>query len=793
MPAKLLNALFVCIALPLLLFMPGAVLWRSVLGRYERVRRFSGEVLGPWTAAVVQVAASMLVTGWVGFVLGEVGVFSRYLLVAIVAALSVAGLLAAGRKPSELFGTRRSDAPAGGARSWRETVRGAWSDRGMAAGIKGLVNNLVLRNEWFYAPVLLVVAAFLFTSPMRTVWRGHEAGRHLACGIALAERGSFRLDDAIGEKLWPETAQGDASDGTRLAGDTRLAGGTRFAGDTRLAGNTRLAGDYRVSPRDPETIYPAFLHFGATWIAIGHSLLGRWGALHVTAFAAIVGIVMFFLFVRAVTSVKVALLATVLLVLNFAQSYFVRTSSPAVIAQCLVWTAFLFLVLFVRLEIKPFGMLAGVALGQLVLTGQHLYPALLVGWVVFVCSTYQRYHAKRLYRFIVFPFLLFVFQPALFDTFLGTYYTRTLARGLTAALVSSAAGDWTSNLPAAMARLGGIVGLIVFAVMTYRAAYRRNARFREGVRGVLAWRDGLALRLAGAAVALAYVVVFAVRQPPYVVEGGVVVHHAKWFYQFLDELGFGFFLLGVGLFIYFCIVRKRQPGLTLPFTVFFLFLLTAIWNPMTSGTLMHGAARLVPLYLPFAYFFVAYSLLALREVSGRLILGEAVKVLVAILAVMLPAVTAREQRVVRPWERHKPERDILGQYDEFFRREPFPRDAIVLFDASLAASQVPLVMQTLYYVDSIMLDGERADPVEAGALARRLAELGRPVFYAHDAGEAGHMPQGYIRGPDLEFVIETSILEEKVGSRPHAIGPAGSRIVFVKLEPEAPADEGEAP
>jgi len=746
-----LNVTFVCVALPVLLLAPGAVLWGALAGRYERLRRWAAETLGPWTVTVVQVAASMLVTGWVGFVLGEVGVFSRTWLVAVVAALSVAGLLAARLRPRDLLRSRRRT-PARGAAAARKSVR-------RLSDVKGLINELVLRSEWFYAPVILVVAAFLFASPMRTLWRGHDGGRHLACGIALAERGSFSLDDPIGPSLSPDGARGTGS------------------------ATTRLSGDYRARPHDRAIIYPTFLHFGATWVGIGYVLLGRWGALHATAGIALVGVGVFFVFVRAIASVKVALLTTVLLVLNFAQSYFVRASSPAV-AQLLAWTAFLFFVLFVRLEIKPFGILAGVALGQLVLTGQHLYPALLVGWLVFVCSTYPRYHPKKLYRFIVFPFLVFVFQPALFDTFVGTYYTRNLARGLVEALVPGAGGAWMAHLPIAVARLGGLVGIAVFAVIAYRSVYRRNERFRDAVRRALAWRDGLAPRLAGVLAAVAYVVVFAARHAPYAVEADVVVRHGKWFYQFLDELGFGFFLLGVGLFIYFSVVRKRQPGLTFPFAVFFVFWLTAMWNPQTSGTLMHGAERLVPLYLPFAYVFVAYSLFALREVSGRFILGEAVKVLVVILAVVLPAVTAREQQVIEPWKRHEPGRDILAQYDEFFRTEPFPRNAIVFYERSLAPTQVPLVMQTVYRVDSVVLDGDRADPAEAGRVAHRLAQTGRPIFCAHEADGPSSVPAGFVRGPELPFDITTSILEEKTGSRPRAVVAAGSHLVFVQLEPE---------
>jgi len=777
-PATLLNALFVCVAFPVLLFVPGMVLWRIVSARYKRVRVYAREMLGPWTAVGVQVAVSVLVTGWVGYVLGEIGLFSRTLLVVIVAGLSGLGLVATGWKPRSLFGRHGASGSGARARSWRAAIRAAWGNRGVAAGVKGFINEFVVRNEWFYAPVLLVVAAFLFTSPMRTLWRGHEAGRHLACGIALAERGSFSLDDPIGPALQGAATPADAS------GNAHLASGTRLAGDTRLAN------DYRVSPRDSKTIYPAFLHFGATWIGIGYALLGRWGALHVTALLAVVGVVMFFLFARSVSSVKVALLATLLLVLNFVQSYFVRTSSPAVISQLLVFTAFWAFVLFVRLELKPFGILAGIALGQLVLTGQHLYPQLLVGWVVFACATFLLYHPKKMYRFIVFPFLLVVLQPVLFDTFLGTYYTRNAARGLVEALAPGVGGDWAAGLPRALVRLAGVGVLIGIGVAAYRAAYRRAVRFRERVHGAATWRDGLLLRLAGTAAALAYVVVFAVRHPPHLVSAGIVVHHAKWFYQFIDELGFGFFLLGVGLFVYFCVVRRRQAGMTFPFVVFFLFLLTAMWNPLTSGVLMHGAARLVPLYLPFAYFFVAYSLFALREVSGRLILGEAVKVLVVILAVVLPAVTAREQQVVQPWDRHAPGRDVLGQYDAFFQGEPFPREAIVLFEASLAPDQVPLVMQLVYGVDSVVLDGDRMDAAGAGALARQLEVLGRPLFYAHAVDGPADIPEGFIRGPELELRITSCVLEETAGSRPRSTVMAGSHIIFVKLETAEPAAAG---
>ena len=769
MLATLPNVLFVCIALLVLLLAPGAVLWRSVVKRYERVRQLAGELLGPVTSITLQVAISMLVTGWVGFVLGELGVFSSYLLVAVVAGLSVAGMLATRLKPRELLATQPKARPRR-ERSFRNTVHRARRAEGFRLGIKSFINESVLGNEWFYAPVLVVVAAFLFTSPMGTVWRGHEAGRHLACGMALAERGSFRLNDPVGATLWADEARGD------------------------LSKRTRLGGDYRVSTADPTTIHPAFLHFAATWIGIGQALLGRWGATHVTALAAVVGIVMFFLFVRAITSVKVALLAAALLALNWVQAYFVRTSSPAIFAQLLVWTAFLLFVLFVRLEVKPFGMLAGIALGQLVLTGQHLYPVLLVGWLVFACSTYGHYHPKKLYRFIVFPFLLFVFQPVLFDSFLGTYYTRNLARGLTEALAPSPDGDWTARLPVAVARLGGIVGLIVFGAMTWRAAYRREARFRAAVDDALAWRNGLALRLAGAAVALAYVVLFAVRQPPHLAEGGVVVHHGKWFYQFIDELGFGFFLLGIGLFAYFCLVRPRRRGLTFPFAVFFVFLVTAMWNPMTRGVLMVGAARLVPLYLPFAYFFVAYSLFALREVSGRLILGEAVKVLVAVLAIVLPAITVRDQQILQPWKRHEPGRNVLAQYDAYFREQPFPRNAIVLFEPDLDKTQTPLVMQLLYGVDygvdSVVLGGKWMEPAEESRLVARLRATGRPVFLAHAADTQPKLPPGYMRGPELELDIRTSVLEEKIASRPRAVVRAGSSIIFVTLEPEvAPVEK----
>jgi hypothetical protein len=330
--------------------------------------------------------------------------------------------------------------------------------------------------------------------------------------------------------------------------------------------------------------------------------------------------------------------------------------------------------------------------------------------------------------------------------------------------------------------LAGLVGLVAVGVGVYRAAYRRGVRFRAVVQRVLSWRNGLAPKLAGAAIALAYLVVYAARHAPHLVENGVVVHHGKWFYQFIDELGFGFFLLGVGLFVYFCLVRPRQPGLTFPFAVFFLFLATALWNPATSGVLMHGGARLVPLYLPFAYFFVAYSLFALREVSGRLVLGEAVKVLVVILALVLPAIAARDQQIVRPWNPQTRARDVLAQYDRFLERELFPRDAVVLFDPPLAPSQVPLVLQLVYGVDCVVLDGPWAGPDAAGALAQRLMAAGRPVFHAHEAHATPTVPTGCIRAADMTFTITTSVLEEKVGSRPRSIVTAGSAIKFVDLD-----------
>src|SRR4030042_753758 len=82
----------------LFFYLPGYLLWKLLLVRAERFRKFCMEEYGLWSSSLTQMVISILITGWLGFLLGEAGIFNIYLLAGIIGLLCTVPLIIEGPK-----------------------------------------------------------------------------------------------------------------------------------------------------------------------------------------------------------------------------------------------------------------------------------------------------------------------------------------------------------------------------------------------------------------------------------------------------------------------------------------------------------------------------------------------------------------------------------------------------------------------------------------------------------------------------------------------------------------------
>ncbi|MXY23737.1 MAG: hypothetical protein F4Y45_04340 [Acidobacteria bacterium] len=295
------------IALPLLLWLPGFLLYRLPRGNRALRAALPAEERVFWT-----VGLSAAVTSIAALALAAAGAYSlnRVLLVSlglcILLAIKARGNLRLGPEAAPV--TRTAAAPA----------------------------------------VLLLLAAgiFFYVPPAEYINGGRDPGLYIAEGIQLSRSGSFFSVDPLVRDLPSEFRDAFFIPVRRIYVSYDL----RFLG-------------YNIADMDRGMVVGQFPHFYPVWIAMAYELNGLTGARYVHGLWAIGGILAVYFLGAALFGRRAGFAAAGLLTLNVAQVWFARYFISEPFLQCLVFAALLAFIRSQDNQHRFFAPVAGTLLG----------------------------------------------------------------------------------------------------------------------------------------------------------------------------------------------------------------------------------------------------------------------------------------------------------------------------------------------------------------------------------------------------------------------------------------------
>ena len=287
------------VALPIIFFVPGYVTFHAF-----KVDKIENLKLSCLETIFIQIVTSIVITGWIAFVLAELGYFSLFRVLIIILVCSIIITL---------------------------TFRVKFN---LSAFPKPKLNLVSLTLI-----LIVIVSVGLFFFPSEYVVRGNmDANAYLCTGVELAETGSLIVHEPFSG--YPEP----------------------------IIENIKPYNQYTSTDSEFGELHPSFLHLYPTWVALGYSIFGLRNCLYITPFFGLLGILSIFLLSKRLFNSKVALIAATLLCLNFAQIYWSRTPFPEILGQFLFLGGAYAFIVFRRSDHPFFSILSAVCIGELLLT-----------------------------------------------------------------------------------------------------------------------------------------------------------------------------------------------------------------------------------------------------------------------------------------------------------------------------------------------------------------------------------------------------------------------------------------
>lgn len=329
------------VALPFLLYIPGLLVSRALPG---------ARPAGFLERAYERVVISTLVSGWLVLLLAEVGVFSLWLHLALLALLCGGLLLRARRSP-----TPARSPPSSSRRALLEIV---------AFALVG------------------VLALLLVVPPFETILGVRDAGVYANAGFAIARTGSLVQYDEAVARLGTQAQAGD--DARNEAARQALSNFLGVQHPERFVATRMRAPGFFINAGDISQgrVVPQGFHLLPAWIALLTAALGVYGGLFAPGLMGVLGAWSVGMLGRRLAGPWVGGLAFLFLALNGVQVWFARYSTSETTAQFLTFAG---LYCFARFQqsheqseqgeqgeqtAQPmfYAALAGVAFGQVALT-----------------------------------------------------------------------------------------------------------------------------------------------------------------------------------------------------------------------------------------------------------------------------------------------------------------------------------------------------------------------------------------------------------------------------------------
>ncbi len=551
--------------LPLILLLPGYfTLHLPFSGETNNTKTTVGQRL------FLSLLISVLISGLIGLVLAQAGIFSLGGLLLALAAYSVfclAFMAAKGEKlslrlPSILDRRRSPD-------------RGEW---------EGAVT--------FF---LFCLSLLLYARPSEYILGWLDAGWYANTGAHIARTGALSGESPVLSSLPPAARSLFYSSFASLR--------ERFAyfPDTEARGIYLWSFAVADPDRGELTAYhpPLF----SVWIAIFYALGGLRFSLYATPFFGALSVLSLYFAGQAMFGRKVGLLAAVLLAVSFTQIYFSRVPYSEILSQCLLFGGIYALTTYIvehKPERQPYAAIAALCFGQAILTRIEGLIVILPLAMFFGCWLVLRSKLPKDFHFFAIPFGLLLVDGGILALTASRPYVELNSYGLWIKLRPLFI-EFPALLALSAIALGGLLILIVYWGLSRSLGARNERRLNPLYEG-----RHLVSTILSLAILLLAIYAYFIAKGENVVQLG----------QFVSPLG-----LWLGIFGLVELIRRDVNERT----AFFLALISihgvatlSVLAMSTTPSYVYPIRRQVPVLIPSLILLASYAILSWDKVRAIL-------------------------------------------------------------------------------------------------------------------------------------------------------------------------------
>ena len=536
---------------------------------------------------------------------------------------------------------------------------------------------------------LCAVMVILYFRPHEFIFGGADAGVYVNLGATISRSGGLILEN-------PDLAALPADDYAMFF---------RAQPPNQQPRYYQLPGFY-IADDNAGRITPQFYPLHPVWLAIAYGLRGLAGSLYLTPLWGLLGVLAVYFAVReAFGRARLAALTASLLAITSTQIWFARYPTAETLTLFLLFAGLYGLARLARTHEEWAAVLAGVALGQVMLARIDMYFLLAVP-VIYAAYLRLRRQLDRRYWLFAGPILALTAHSLIHATWQSwPYFYNTYFSGL------------QSPIPLPILIGGVLVAGVAFIVFDRRVA---NNRSNWVARAAPWWRKMLLLVAIGLVLLAAYA--YFIR--PLSVDPNKQSNY--WYadskipdVEPLNMVRLGWYLspLGLWLAVIGCalLVRERVSERTwalLGGGLFFVLLYT--YKTYNNPHHIYVMRRYVPAAMPMLVLGIAYALDRLAEWKpiGRV---SAIGLAIITAALLINAGRVSNAQI-----------DYAGGLDQYraFAGQ-FPQNSVVLFDDQDVVGVTALFGTPLAYLDGHTvldlqedrLDRSRLDASVAGWLA----------------------------------------------------------------------------
>ncbi len=648
--------------LTVLIFLPALCVWTGFGLLYlVPIKRTT---LNAATAIFLSLVSGVLLLGWVATVATELGVFRGE-------AIVVLGILVG--------------------------AAGAWQAR--QHGLKVQLERTPHLEAAFLLALIGLMSALYFR-PHEFIFGGADAGVYINLGATISRSGGLILDNPDLAALPPD--------------DIDLL--FRPQPPNQLPRYYHLPGFY-IADDNASQITPQFYPLHPVWLAVAYGLRGLAGSLNLTPLWGLLGVLAVYFAVReAFGRARLAALAAGLLAITSTQIWFARYSTSETLTQFLLFAGLYGLARHARTREAWAAVLAGVALGQVMLVRIDMYFLLAVP-LIYAAYLRLRRQLDRRYWLFAGPLLALTAHSLIHAVWQSwPYFYNTYFSGL------------KPPIPIPILIGGAIVAVVAFLALDRWVAARENTGGRSdwAARVEPWWRTALTLAAIGLVLLAAYA--YFIRP----LSADPTKQSNYWYadstipdVEPLNMVRLGWYLspLGLLLSVIGCalLVRERTSERTwalLGVGLFFTLLYT--YKTYNNPHHIYVMRRYVPAVFPMLALGAAYALDRLADWNpiGRV---SAIGLSIIMITLLIDAGRVSNAQI-----------DYAGGLDQYraFSAQ-IPPDAIVLFDDRGVVGVTALFGTPLAYLDGhtvLDMQEDQLDAERLGALVKGWLTAGRTVM-----------------------------------------------------------------